>query len=83
MLEGRRLFVLAGSIVKGTIRAGMTVKVPFNSSLSMSEKIHSIEFVRRIDGSEDVCLCIAYEHADERDIWMSLNIGNETLDVST
>src|SRR5262249_8957013 len=80
-LESRRLFVLAGSIVEGQIRAGMIVKVPLNSSLSISGQIHSVEFARRTDGREDVCLCITYEDPDEVDVWKSLNLRNETLDV--
>jgi hypothetical protein len=80
-LERRRLFVLAGSIVEGQIQAGMMVNVLLNSSLSISGQIHSIEFARRADGREDVCLCIACEGSDELDVWNGLNIQNETLDV--
>jgi len=81
VLKGRRLFVLAGSVVEGQIRAGMIVKVPLNSSLSISGQIHSIEFARRTDGREDVCLCIACEGSGELDVWNGLNIQDETLDV--
>ena len=80
-LESRRLFVLAGSIVKGQIRAGMIVNVPLNSSLVVSGEIHSVEFARRADGREDVCLCISYEDSDELGMWKALNVQNETLDV--
>src|SRR5215470_9259429 len=80
-LESRRLFVLAGSIVEGHIRAGMIVNVPLNSSLLISEQIHSVEFARRTDGREDVCLCITYEGSDELGVWKALNLQNETLDV--
>jgi hypothetical protein len=80
-LERRRLFVLAGSITEGQIRAGMIVNVPLNSSLSIAEQIQSIEFIRRTDGREDVCLCIAYESSDELEMWKALNLQNEMLDV--
>jgi uncharacterized protein (DUF1015 family) len=80
-LESRRLFVLAGSIVEGQIRAGMIVNVPLNSSLLISGQIHSVEFVRRTDEREDVCLCIAYEGSDELGVWNALNVQNEMLDV--
>jgi hypothetical protein len=80
-LEPRRLFVLAGSIIEGQIRAGMFVKVPLNSSLLISGQIHSVEVARRTDGREDVCLCITYEDPDELAAWNDLNIQNETLDV--
>ena len=80
-LESRRLFVLAGSIVEGQIRAGMIVNVPLNSSLVVSGQIHSVEFARRAGGEEDVCLCISYEDSDELGVWNALNVRNETLDV--
>jgi hypothetical protein len=80
-VERRRLFVLAGSIADGQIRAGMIVNVPLNASLSIAGQIQSIEFARRIDGREDICLCIAYESSDELKVWKALNIHNETLDV--
>jgi hypothetical protein len=78
-LKSRRLFVLAGSIVEGEIRAGMIVNVPF--TLVISGQIHSIEFARRTDGREDVCLCVTYEDPDELGVWNALNVQNETLDV--
>lgn len=80
-LESRRLFVLAGSILEGEIRAGMIVNVPLNSSLVVSGQIHSVEFARRAGGREDVCLCISYEDSDELGAWEALNIKNETLDL--
>jgi hypothetical protein len=80
-LESRRLFVLAGSIVEGQIRAGMIVNVPLNSSLVVSGQIHCVEFARRANGGEDVCLCISYEDSDELGVWNTLNVQNETLDV--
>jgi hypothetical protein len=76
-LESRWLFVLAGSIVEGQIRAGTIVNVPLNSSLVVSGQIHSVEFARRADGREDVCFCISYELG----VWNTLNVQNETLDV--
>jgi hypothetical protein len=68
-VERPRSFVLAGSIAEEQIRAGMIVNVPLNSSLSIAGKIQSIEFARRTDGREDVCLCIAYESSDELKVW--------------
>ena len=63
------------------MRAGMIVNVPLNSSLAVSGEIHSVEFARRADGREDVCLCISYEDSDELGVWKTLNVQNETLDV--
>jgi hypothetical protein len=80
-IPDRKLFVLAGSIVEGQIRPGMFVPVPFNSSLEMTARIHSIEFARR-SGGEDVCLCIESE-PDALDLWRGLNIGDETFEITT
>ena len=80
-LESRRLFVLVGSIVEGEIQAGMIVRVPLNSSLSLSGSIHSIEFARRAGGWEDVCLCIAYDDPSELATWRAMNIGGETIEI--
>ena len=76
----RKLFVMAGSVVEGQVRAGMFVHVPFNSSLDMTAKIHSIEFARR-HGGEDVCLCFESE-PDALELWRGLNIGDETLEIT-
>jgi hypothetical protein len=81
-LEARRLFVLAGSIVEGQIRAGMIVNAPLNSLLVISGQIDSVEFARRAGGREDICLCITYENSDELAVWNALDIKNETLDVA-
>jgi hypothetical protein len=80
-LPDRRLFVMAGSVVEGEIRAGMFVRVPFNSALDMTARIHSIEFARRQGCGEDVCLCIGAE-PDEFETWRGLNISDETLEVT-
>jgi hypothetical protein len=82
MLESRQLFVLAGAVVEGDIKAGMTVVVPLNSAISISERIHSVEFARRADGGDDdVCLCIAYDDREAAQILEDLGIEDETLDV--
>jgi hypothetical protein len=77
----RKLFVMAGSVVEGEIRKGMFVRVPFNSSLDMTARIHSIEFARRLGGSEDVCLCIESE-PELAEILRGLDIGDETFEVT-
>jgi hypothetical protein len=81
-IPDRKLFVMAGEIVEGEIRAGMFVRVPFNSALEMTARIHSIEFARRLGGSEDVCLCIESE-PDALDLWRGLKIGDETFEITT
>lgn len=73
---------MAGSIVEGEIRNGMFVHIPFNSSLVMTARIHSIEFVRRQGGGEDVCLCIKSE-LELAEVLRGLSIGDEIFEVST
>ena len=58
----------------------MVVRVPFNSSFSMSAPLDRIEFARRGDGSEDVCLCFDCDD-DALDLWESLNLSEEEVDV--
>ncbi len=80
-LASRNLFVLAGEIREGEIKAGMNVNIRFNSSVSMTAPIHSIEFALR-RGREDVCLCILYEDDTDLMIWRGLNIGDEIVEVT-
>ena len=80
-IPDRQLFVMAGSVLEGEFRAGMFVRVPLNSSLDMTARIHCIEFVRR-NGGEDVCLCITSE-PDIAEILRGLDIGDETFEVTT
>ncbi len=80
-IPGRQLFVMAGSVVEGEIRAGMFVRVPLNSSLGMSVRIHCIEFSRR-HGGEDVCLCIESE-TELAEVLRGLDFGGETFEITT
>jgi hypothetical protein len=82
-IEGRPHFVLAGSIVEGEIWPGMFVRVPFDSRTAMTARIDCIEFVRRLGGLEDTCLCIRYTGPEELEIWRGLDIGDETFEVTT
>ena len=80
ILPSRNLFILAGSIVEGTVRPGMSVRIHCNRSFSVSHEICAIEFARRQHG-EDVCLCLRYSDDDELNFLKSLNIGDETVAV--
>jgi hypothetical protein len=82
VITSRKLFVLAGYIAEGTIRAGMKVHIRLNSSISTTAPIYQIEFARRYQGREDICLCILYEDDTELAIWQGLNIGEEIVEVA-
>ena len=81
VLELKSWFVLAGSIVEGTITPGMVVDIPLNSGVSMLAPIDAVEFAFRPGRSEDTCLCIRYADVEELLLWQGLNIGKEILDV--
>ena len=76
----RQLFVMAGTIVEGTIQKGMFVRIRLNDQVEYMVRIYSIEFARR-EGREDVCLCIA-EGPEISGFLSSLNIKDENLEVT-
>lgn len=73
-------FVLAGQITEGAVRKGMEVRIPFNSQFAMSVAVDRIEFARRGDGRDDVCLCFDCNEED-LDLWEGLNLADEEVDV--
>ena len=79
VLSARQSFVLYGHVERGTVRAGMVLLVPL-SNVSVSERIHAVEFVRK-DGIEYVALVIRCDDADELSFWESLDISDERLAV--
>ena len=81
VIESRRLFVLARSVLEGAIRPGMSVSVPLNPQLSMAARIHSIEFARQTGGGEDTCLCVLCDEPSELDIWRALNLADEVIEI--
>ena len=73
-------YVLAGQIIEGSVRTGMEVRIQFNTQLAMTLAIDRIEFARRGDGTEDVCLC--FECNEEGlDLWEGLNLADEEVDI--
>lgn len=61
----------------------MFVHVPFNSSFAVTARIDCIEFARQEGGAEETCLCIRYADPEELELWLTLNIGDEILEVTT
>lgn len=80
-LEVNGWFVLAGSLLEGSLSKGMIVSVPCNSALNITAPIDSIEFARRI-GGEDICVCISCADEDEFALWEGLNLSGEMLEIS-
>jgi hypothetical protein len=79
-IPDRKLFVIAGSVLEGEIRAGMFVHIPFNSSVARTAQIHCVEFARR-QGREDVCLCVESE-PELAELFRDLNIGDQTFEIT-
>jgi hypothetical protein len=81
-IENRSLFVLAGSVLDGVIRPGMSISVPFNSSVSITARIDAIEFARHPNGREDTCLCIRCADRAELATWREFNLRDEFVEVT-
>jgi hypothetical protein len=77
---GRKPFVIAGEVVEAPIRIGMFIQFPWNSSITLTARIHRIEFARWQDG-EDVCLCLDLE-PDELEVWRGMELCGETIEVT-
>jgi hypothetical protein len=75
-IESRDLFVLVGQITEGEILAGMTVL-----ALEHSATLHSVEFVRRQGGGDDIGLCLKLR-AKDREVWRSLELRGSSVIVS-
>ena len=73
-------FVLAGQITEGSVRTGMEVRIPCNSQFAMSVAVDRIEFARRGEGRDDVCLCFDCDEED-LDLWEGLNLADEEVEV--
>lgn len=80
-IESRNLFVLAGDVVDGRIVPGMQVEIPLNSSTAITAPIHTVEYILRSPGREEIGLCIKYENGEELEDWKGLNIGSEVVEV--
>jgi hypothetical protein len=79
-ISDKSLFVLAGFVIEGEITAGMSVRLPFNASIMMSEVIDHIQNVERPDGNV-VCLCLRCRSAEEATLWDALKIKDRTIDI--
>ena len=72
---------MAGSVVEGFIKPGMSVLLGSDSGTPLVRRIHSIEFVRYAGGDEDPCLCVRCENEDEFGLLEALDIRDKTLAV--
>lgn len=76
-----RVFVLAGEIVEGTIKAGMLVHIPNNLATAVTAPIHSIEFLSRRPERDDICLCVK-SGTDAVQILREMDVRGKTLEIT-
>lgn len=81
-LRSRQLFVLAGEIVDGELRAGMVAEIRCNPSFAIDAPIHGVEFLDGPGDRSEVGLTVCYADEEELATWEALNIANETLVVN-
>jgi hypothetical protein len=74
-IHSRRMFVITGEILEGTVRVGMQVEMPLNDAVSMTAPITAVEFVDGPGRQSRIGLGIRYEDEVELATWQGLNIG--------
>jgi len=79
-MEERRLLVLQGRLVEGEVRPGMHIRVALNSALSVTARIDAVESVPSEEpGTTN--LSIGCDE-DELELWQTLDLVDETIEVS-
>ncbi len=79
-IEDKSIFVLAGFAIEGEGLAGMSLRLPFSSTVMMTAEIDHIQFVRRPDG-DVVCLCLRCAKPEETTLWEALKIKDQTIEI--
>lgn len=80
-IKRRNEFYLIGQLKEGSVQKNWFVNVPLNRSLYISVRIKEVEEVEMPDGNK-YTLLIIHEAAEDPQLMLSLNIGNEELDIS-
>jgi hypothetical protein len=76
--------VIYGDIVEGTVKKGMYVLIPINSSFSLRIEIESVEYMDKIKEKESyIALVLKPEEnvEEELELIQCLNIGDEVLEI--
>ena len=79
-ISDKGFFVLAGFAIEGEVEAGMLVRMPFTSRVTITEEIDHIQRLDRPDGSI-VCLCIRCHTRDEASLWEALKLKDTTVEI--
>jgi hypothetical protein len=81
-VTGRGVVVEGVILGGGTIKPGMDLVVPLNSSMSLRFEIASVEYVDHPGGKGDVGLVLSGADKETAALVMGLNIGDEVLEVA-
>ncbi len=79
-ISEKAFFVLAGFAIEGEVEAGMLVRLPFTSRVTITEEIDHIQRLDRPDGAI-VCLCIRCHTPDEAALWEALKLKDTTVEI--
>ncbi len=81
-IRRRNEFYLIGQLIEGTIKENWFINVPFNSSLSMTVRISSIEDIEISSELNKYKLIIVTGDGETLDFLLGLKIGSEHLDIT-
>ncbi|MFD0725167.1 hypothetical protein [Lysobacter brunescens] len=80
-LASRSLYVIAGEIKSGAVRAGMQIEISLNSAITMNLDVAGIEFIRQPE-RELVALTVMVDSKAEADLIDAMNIAGSQLQLA-
>jgi hypothetical protein len=81
IIAERRLFVLAGEIVEGSVRPGMVLQVPLNDMVTITAPVHGVEAVDRPGQRSRTGLTLQCEDDIDLSLWRGLNLEGDVFAV--
>lgn len=81
-IKRRNEFYLIGKLIEGVVQEEWFINVPFNSSLSLTVRISTIEEVELSSEQNKYKLLIVKGDDETLDLLLSLKIGSELLDIT-
>ncbi len=81
--KGRRLFVIHGDIMDGTVRVGMVARLSGGSGLLFSEITHGVGFLDYRSAREaEVALTFESSGHEQLAAWQQIDFGGQVLVIS-
>jgi hypothetical protein len=81
-IKSRDLFVVAGDVIEGEVRAGMAMTLPTGAGQTLHVPIHSVEMGRRAGGGIDfVGLTTLARGPGDLELFARLDIVGQVIDV--